>query len=72
MVIIRCFEIAVETAVNKTRQEESPITIKRTTTHGRIERVSFELIDGSAAISTAILKHLMMTISVETCSATVM
>jgi hypothetical protein len=32
----------------------------------------FELIDGSAAVSTAISKHLMMTISVETCSATLM
>jgi hypothetical protein len=32
----------------------------------------FELIDGSAAISRAISKHLMMTISVETYSATVM
>jgi hypothetical protein len=32
----------------------------------------FELTDASAAISTAISKHLMMTISVETCIATVM
>jgi hypothetical protein len=28
----------------------------------------FELIDGRAAISTAISKHLMMPISVETCN----
>jgi hypothetical protein len=32
----------------------------------------FELIDGCAAISTAISKHLMKTISVETCSETAM
>jgi hypothetical protein len=32
----------------------------------------FELTGGSAAISTAISKHLMMTTLVETCSATVM
>jgi hypothetical protein len=32
----------------------------------------FELIGRSAAISTAISKHPMMTISVGTCSATVM
>jgi hypothetical protein len=31
----------------------------------------FELIDGRAEISTAISKHLMMTISVEACSAAV-
>jgi hypothetical protein len=31
-----------------------------------------KLIDGSSAISTAISKHPMMTISVKTCSATVM
>jgi hypothetical protein len=34
--------------------------------------LNFKIIDGSAAISTAISKHLMMTISGETCSATVM
>jgi hypothetical protein len=32
----------------------------------------FELINGSAATSTEILKYPMMTISVETCSATAM
>jgi hypothetical protein len=52
-----------------TRQEESPINIKRTTTYGHTDKVILwaELTDGSAAIS----KHLMMTISVEICSATV-
>jgi hypothetical protein len=57
-----------------TQQEESPITIKRTTKHGHIDKgiLWFELTDGSAAISTALSKHLMMTISIETCSATLM
>jgi hypothetical protein len=35
-------------------------------------RIGFEFVDGSAAILTAISKHLIMTILVETCSATVM
>jgi hypothetical protein len=60
--------------LHTTRQEEAPITIKWSTTHGRIDEGIFwiELTDGRAAISTAISKHLMMTVSVETCSATVM
>jgi hypothetical protein len=53
MVIIRCFEIAVQ--LHMTRQEESPIAIGRTTTHGRTDEgiFWFELTDGIAAISRA-------------------
>jgi hypothetical protein len=66
--------VSCAAVLNHDRQEELPINIGGTTTHGRIDEdiLWFELTDESAAISIASSKHLIVTISVEACGATVM